>query len=119
MQHDRNKKKMLMLPTDDINNLNKIIDYANALEIVNGQFNKSDIADNNYVKTRSFKNRHQICIRCGSKNHKSNNMNCPAKNKRCIKCNFVGHFYEYCKTKKNYFQNYTNNYKTFTKGYST
>lgn len=32
------------------------------------------------------------CYRCGQKNHYGNDQKCPARNKKCEKCNRMGHY---------------------------
>ena len=40
------------------------------------------------------------CFRCGHSGHYANDDECPAPDKRCEKCNLVGHFRRCCKTKR-------------------
>lgn len=40
------------------------------------------------------------CFRCGHSGHYANDDECPARDKRCEKCNLVGHFRRCCKTKR-------------------
>ena len=49
-----------------------------------------------YAANNSFR-----CYRCNNSGHKSNDTNCPAKDKKCRKCDLVGHFAIVCKTKRN------------------
>ena len=39
------------------------------------------------------------CYRCNNSGHKSNDPKCPAKGKKCRKCDLLGHFAIVCKTK--------------------
>lgn len=39
------------------------------------------------------------CFRCGKKGHVASDRNCPARGKKCHKCNVEGHFSSKCKTK--------------------
>lgn len=39
------------------------------------------------------------CYRCGSTEHFKNNLDCPAKDKKCARCDHIGHFKAQCKTK--------------------
>lgn len=39
------------------------------------------------------------CFCCGNVGHKANDKVCPARRKRCRKCNNPGHFEKVCKTK--------------------
>ncbi|KAL7291197.1 hypothetical protein TKK_0015038 [Trichogramma kaykai] len=121
-------RKEILMVKDKIT-LDKIIRKANALEAVNRQIegftNKSSLNENDQNtinkihsvnSTRSKRMKIDYCTRCGSKSHQADNKNCPAIDKRCNKCNFIGHFREQCRSKrtKNNFasnQNYSN--KTF------
>ena len=92
------RKKILTL--GDTATLDKIITEANVLESVQRQLtdfnegaqsiNKIDIR-----KTNSFESK---CARCGAARHKNEN-SCPAKNKECLKCGYVGHFKSQCRTR--------------------
>lgn len=106
------RKKILQ--TGDSMTLDKIIAEANALEAVNRQledfgdgpsknqeinkvdlkFKKGDVKDN-------YRNRvdKSGCGRCGNRNHHSQDSNCPARDKSCLKCGLKGHFRQYCKTR--------------------
>ena len=48
---------------------------------------------------RKGNDRKNACYRCGSTNHLKNDPNCPAKDKKCNRCNLIGHYGKYCKTK--------------------
>ncbi|XP_055623134.1 uncharacterized protein LOC129766585 [Toxorhynchites rutilus septentrionalis] len=39
------------------------------------------------------------CYRCGRQGHYANDEDCPARDKKCEKCNLLGHFKRCCKTK--------------------
>ena len=42
----------------------------------------------------------QLCFCCGYTGHKRNDRQCPARGKKCRKCNGSGHFEAVCKTKE-------------------
>ncbi|XP_045771272.1 uncharacterized protein LOC123871475 isoform X2 [Maniola jurtina] len=107
-----------ILEGGDTITLDEIISKANALEVVARQldkfkmvktndtnnFNKAEInkIDNkkkyNKPFPRQFSN--TKCSRCGSPSHSSEDIKCPAKDKRCLKCGFIGHFRENCRTRQ-------------------
>ena len=39
------------------------------------------------------------CTRCGSDKHSADYNNCPARDKKCLKCGFLGHFRSQCRTR--------------------
>lgn len=111
--------------------LDAIIAKANALEAVTRQLehfnhpnqpvdcnNKSEVnkinvknKNNKISKKTEFSNTQ--CTRCGKKNHSSDDIKCPARDKRCIKCGFIGHFKEFCRTRqKRRFENNNNTERT-------
>ena len=110
------RKKILEI--GDLITLDEIISKANALEVVARQLeqfkNESTHNMNNFTKTdinqmdskKKFGRpiRHKPfntnCGRCGSSTHSSNDLKCPARDKRCMKCGFVGHFREHCRTRQ-------------------
>lgn len=117
------RKKILEI--GDSITLDKIISKANALEVVTRQLeqfgNSNNQTDNKKIEinkidskkpfNKNFKlNKDLGCSRCGSVNHQSNDAKCPAKDKRCLKCNFVGHFRECCRTRRK--RRFTNNKTT-------
>ncbi|XP_029166467.1 uncharacterized protein K02A2.6-like isoform X1 [Nylanderia fulva] len=108
-----------ILSTGDNMTLDQIISEANALEAVSRQlevFNKKDLShqerNNNEINKLDFKkykssnkqannrNADETCSRCGSNKHSQYDKKCPARDKRCLKCNLFGHFREYCRTKQ-------------------
>ena len=58
---------------------------------------------NRGAKTRSrtseHKNNRENCSMCNF-NHERNRMNCPARDKKCFKCNNIGHFNICCRNLK-------------------
>lgn len=50
-------------------------------------------------KRRFVKKTNSKCYSCGYEGHLRNDPRCPAKGKKCRKCNEVGHFERQCKTK--------------------
>lgn len=106
------RKKILQ--TGDSMTLNDIISEANALEAVNRQmevFGKetNKIQEVNKVepgtKGDDRKNYYRRppdrsgCGRCGSKNHNSQDNQCPARERNCLKCGLKGHFRQFCRSK--------------------
>lgn len=95
------RKKILTLGDDAT--LEKIIAQANAIEAVErqlsdyGQASQTSIINKIDVK----KNDSEIlgCSRCGSIQHTGDSNVCPAKDKQCLKCGFVGHFRSKCRTR--------------------
>lgn len=95
------RKKILML--GDTVTIEKIIFEANALEMVERQLQEYQRpAQNlgvNKIDVNKFDKINAECTRCGSKRHKADNTNCPAKEKICTKCGFKGHFLKQCRTR--------------------
>lgn len=112
------RKKILEI--GDSITLDQIISKANALEMITKQLeqfensnqqrkieiNKID-SKRNYNKNPKKTQNSKPCSRCGSNYHLSNDAKCPAKDKRCLKCDFMGHFQECCRTRRK--RRYTNN----------
>lgn len=97
------KRAILLMGNDELH-LNKIIDEANALEMVSRQLqeykekkNKDDMNTMEILKGK--KNKNEKCTRCGNVNHNNNYINCPARTKRCLKCKYIGHYKKFCLTK--------------------
>ncbi|XP_022827954.1 uncharacterized protein LOC111357464 isoform X5 [Spodoptera litura] len=96
-------RKKILTMGDDVT-LDKIISEANSLETVHRQLNNFDsIAPNkqlsiNQVGSVQKKTNHPACSRCGG-GHPSDSKHCSALNKKCLKCGFVGHFRNYCRTR--------------------
>ncbi|XP_053601232.1 uncharacterized protein K02A2.6-like isoform X1 [Plodia interpunctella] len=115
------RKKILEI--GDSVTLDQVISKANALEVVarqldqfknieNPQFDKVEVNKIIAKKVNSklsygTRSSDSDCSRCGSKRHSSNDTNCPAKDKRCLKCGFIGHYKEQCRTAKK--RRFTNN----------
>lgn len=106
-----------ILSVGDTITLDQIIIEANALEAVDRQlqdFNRknpthqgSNDSEINKIDLRKHKssdrkeqNRNRICSRYGSNKHLQNDQKCPAWDKRCLKCGFIGHFRDHCRTKQ-------------------
>lgn len=99
------RKRILLL--GDTVTVEKIIAEANAQETVERQlcdFQDKQSLNVNKIDTLKNKGPSEIqsqCTRCGSKSHKNDSPNCPAKNKTCTKCGFRGHFFKQCRTTAN------------------
>lgn len=98
------RKKILLL--GDSVTLDKIISEANAIESVERQldgFNQNNIHSQsiNKLETTQSKFYTKPCTRCGNNKHNSDSISCPAKDKQCLKCGYVGHFRAQCKTRAN------------------
>ena len=103
------KKRILLL--GDTVTIDTIISEANALETVERQMNdfqNKEAASINKIDTRNFNiNRSNAnhnktdtdCTRCGSRYHNRDSKSCPAVEKTCLKCGFVGHFKKQCRTR--------------------
>lgn len=92
------RKKILTLGDDAT--LDKIISEANALEAVKRQLNEFDLTSKGQLINRvetTPKNRFNPCSRCGG-NHSSNDKACRARNQKCLKCGYIGHFRRFCRT---------------------
>lgn len=94
-------RKKILTSGDNVT-LETIIMEANTLESVNKQlegFNDHPTTSEvNKIETKRqpYKN---ICTRCGKGDHLSQDEKCPAKNKKCSKCGYIRHFYNYCRTR--------------------
>lgn len=118
-----------ILECGDTITLDEIISKANALEVVARQLeqfktvNTNDANSNNKSEINKIENKKKYnkpfrqqssntkCGRCGSSTHLSEDTTCPAKDKRCLKCGFIGHFREHCRTrqKRKFSNNRTDN----------
>ncbi|KAG7302949.1 hypothetical protein JYU34_012943 [Plutella xylostella] len=100
------RKKILTLG-DDVT-LDKIISEANALETVQRQLNNFDTIKPNRdlpVNQVGMTKRKEhpapaSCCRCRG-NHPSDSKYCPARDKKCLKYGFIGHFRTCCRTRAN------------------
>lgn len=95
-----------ILKSGDDMTLNQIIIEANALEIVSRQLenfcNKGRTQDVNRIELKPRNKplpKKRECFRCGSWNHLAADDKCPAKGKKCLKCEKIGHFKAQCKSK--------------------
>ncbi|CAH2106929.1 unnamed protein product [Euphydryas editha] len=85
------RKKILML--GDTVTIEKIIVEANTLEMVERQLHEYQRPAQNLgvnkidIKVNKFDKLNAECTRCGSKRHKADNTNCPAKEKGIFKNN--------------------------------
>ncbi|XP_048481488.1 uncharacterized protein LOC119692247 [Plutella xylostella] len=101
------RKKILQI--GDGITLDRIISEANLLEVVNKQLEKfgctasSESINKIESKPKSkfeVSEKEEIgCGRCGNRRHSSNDPNCPAKRRECLKCGLLGHFRQFCKTR--------------------
>ncbi|XP_071568172.1 uncharacterized protein [Temnothorax nylanderi] len=89
-----------ILTAGDSFSLEDIIKEANTLETVNRQLEeftgKATLTEVNKLEAKKIQK--SICSRCGSGKHTSEDKKCPARNRKCIKCGYVGHFREHCRT---------------------
>lgn len=96
------RKKILTLG-DDVT-LDKIIFEANALETVHRQLSNFDSLGShkdlsiNRIEATKRKLNSVPCSRCTG-NHTNDSKYCPAKDKKCLKCGFTGHFRKCCRTR--------------------
>nr|XP_049707012.1 uncharacterized protein K02A2.6-like [Helicoverpa armigera] len=98
------KKKILTLG-DDVT-LDKVIAEANAIESVQRQLSDygngsapRPIANINKIDTKREFDQNKGCSRCGSEKHNGDSPTCPAKDKKCSKCGYIGHFMAKCRTR--------------------
>ncbi|XP_013167322.1 PREDICTED: uncharacterized protein K02A2.6-like [Papilio xuthus] len=111
------RRKMLTMGEEIT--LDKVITVANTLEIVNYQlecYEQKEKNNTNEVNTIKINNTNNSrwtrqekelneeiktskCTRCGSSAHVSQNLPCPAKDKKCNGCGKLGHYQKCCKTK--------------------
>lgn len=90
-----------ILTAGDSFSLEDIIKEANTLETVNRQLEefteRKPLNEINRLETKKVLR--GSCSRCGSDKHTSDKK-CPARNIKCIKCGYIGHFREQCRTTK-------------------
>lgn len=110
------RRKILSLG-DNIT-LSDIILEATALESVNLQMERFEspntsnsnisLSDINQIHTRQTNKvlKKYNCGRCGSSKHNSNDSTCPAKDKVCHKCQKIGHFRQFCRSKTTFKRSY-------------
>ena len=79
-------------------------DYGNKTK--SQEINK--ITDRSNQAHRKGEKYQKKCGRCGSNRHGSQDENCPAKEKKCHKCDKTGHFRQYCKTRLTQKRKYDN-----------
>lgn len=114
--HELRKKILTM---GDKATLDEIMTLANTLELVSHQLDVygkeengaknhevNQIVNKSFRKDQSYNNEARAssqnisrCTRCGSKFHKSTDLNCSAKNKTCHSCKKIGHFSAQCKSR--------------------
>lgn len=89
-----------ILTKGDSFSLEDIIREANTLETVNKQLEeftgKTTLTEVNKLETQKIQKSN--CSRCGSGKHTSEDKKCPARNRKCIKCGYLSHFREHCRT---------------------
>lgn len=96
-------RKKILTFGDDVT-LDKIIFEANALETVHRQLSNFDSLGShkdlsiNRIEATKRKLNIVPCSRCTG-NHTSDSKCCPAKDKKCLKCGFTGHFRKCCRTR--------------------
>lgn len=86
------RKKILQLGVSVT--IDKIIMDANLIETFERQlrvFQGRATLEVNKIGTRGIK-KSLLCVRCGSRNHDQEYQYCPARDKPCRKCGFLGHF---------------------------
>lgn len=96
-----------ILKSGDKITLSEIISEANALEAISRQLdgfsgkepNAQSIYKIDSRQNGNTVNKRKECYRCGSWNHLAYDSKCPAKTKKCLKCDKIGHFKAYCKSK--------------------
>lgn len=87
-------RKIVLTLGDDKISLDKIISVANSLKMVD-----SKVQSINRLETYERKNStNLVCPRCGG-SHTGESKICPARNKKCLKCEYEGHFRRYCRTR--------------------
>lgn len=92
------RKKLLTL--GDSVTLDRVISEANAFESIERQLSYFKSNTNvNRIDNKSSKPIPPACTRCGNPNHKAESTNCPAVNRPCKKCGFIGHFQALCRTR--------------------
>ncbi|XP_060808083.1 uncharacterized protein LOC132903525 [Amyelois transitella] len=106
------RKKLLTL--GDSVQLGQIISEANAFESVERQLNEFKIPTSiNKIDTNGPKLLPLACTRCGNSNHKADSPECPAKDKPCKKCGYIGHFQGQCRTRASKRKSKQNNSKPY------
>lgn len=102
------KVKKRILEQGDMT-LNQVIEMAQAHEATTVQLKTMEVETVSKIsgkKGRSqgvenmVKGGGKLCYRCGYTAHFQADLKCPAKNKKCTKCDKVGHFAKMCRSKK-------------------
>lgn len=112
------RKKILLMPDEAIN-LHTIIAEANALETITRQLDNFSGGDKTQDVHKLETTRQVVklkCSRCGSTNHLAADKACPARNKKCLKCGYVGHYKECCQTSKRKYSGFKNTLTNETQG---
>lgn len=93
------RKKLLTL--GDSVTLDRVILEGNAFESIERQLNnfKPSTSINRIDNNQNSKTVPPACTRCGNPKHNADSTNCPAINKPCNKCGYIGHFQTCCKTR--------------------
>lgn len=91
---DKLRRKILEM--DDSKALVDIVMIANSLKAVEIQMKQFDDNDEQNVCAVNSK---RFCSRCGSSNHDGYSKSCPALEKKCNKCGYVGYLAMKCRTK--------------------
>lgn len=98
-------KKRILTLGDDVT-LDKVIYEANAIESVQRQL--SDYGSNNSrptnvinkIETKRENTNNKCCSRCGNEKHNSDSRLCPARDRKCSKCGYIGHYMAQCRTRQ-------------------
>ena len=73
---------------------------ARKIESAANEVNRVSVNSNGKGNPRVGRKQSTVrCFCCGNVGHKANDKVCPARGKRCRKCNNLGHFEKVCKTK--------------------
>ncbi|XP_058837773.1 uncharacterized protein LOC131693710 [Topomyia yanbarensis] len=87
--------------TKMVNSFESIKHQAQLIMITgNETATKAMISDSTHVNRIQGNTKHLTgtCYRCGQKNHYGNDQQCPARGRKCEKCNKIGHFSKVCRS---------------------
>lgn len=102
-----NEKLRLHILKHDELKLDEVLATGKALEAVFIQkqaFEKPEVVQMIEFKSDTEKRYQKFsaqfeCYRCGNRNHSGADINCPARNQKCNKCNLIGHYKSKCRTR--------------------